>query len=262
MSSSAPAYENIIVTTQGKVGLITLNRPKALNALNSALIAELGAAIRAFDKNSDVSVVVLTGADKAFAAGADIKEMKDKSFMECFKQDFISNWGDIAKSRKPVIAAVNGFALGGGCEVAMMCDIIYCGDNAVFGQPEITIGTIPGGGGTQRLIREIGKSRSMEMILSGEQISAPEALRLGLVSKVFAPEETLPAALKLAQKIARYSQPSLITAKEAVNNAYDMGLQQGLKAEIRAFWSTFATADQKEGMGAFAEKRKPEFKDE
>eukprot|EP00918_Siedleckia_nematoides_P009159 GHVU01020027.1.p2 GENE.GHVU01020027.1~~GHVU01020027.1.p2 ORF type:complete len:237 (-),score=55.85 GHVU01020027.1:29-685(-) len=211
------------------------------------------------DADPGISALVLTGSEKAFAAGADIKEMAPKSYMDNFLGNWLSNWGVIGKTRKPVIAAVNGYALGGGCEVAMMCDIIYAGENARFGQPEITIGTIPGGGGTQRLIREIGKGRAMEMILTGEQIDAAEALRLGLVARVFPPAETVDAAVKTAAKMASFSLPHLMMAKEAVNQAYEVGLQQGLQGELRAFWGTFATDDQKEGMSAFAEKRKPSF---
>mmetsp|Transcript_38588 Transcript_38588/g.60202 ORF Transcript_38588/g.60202 Transcript_38588/m.60202 type:complete len:207 (-) Transcript_38588:135-755(-) len=206
--------------------------------------------------------MVLTGSEKAFAAGADIKEMASKKFADVFKNAWVANWGNIGRARKPIVAAVNGFALGGGCEMAMMCDIIYAGENAKFGQPEITIGTIPGGGGTQRLIRVVGKSRAMEMILTGDQIDAKEALSLGLVSKVYPVEETLPKAIECAEKIASFSQPAVMIAKEATNMAYETGMQQGLFYELRAFWSTFATHDQKEGMGAFAEKRKPVFKDE
>jgi len=260
--STTPLYKDILVETKGKVGVITLNRPKALNALNSNLINEVSDALEKFDANPAVNAVVLTGSEKSFAAGADIKEMANKPFIECLKANFVGSWHAIGKARKPIIAAVNGFAFGGGCEVAMMCDIIYAGDNAKFGQPEITIGTIPGAGGTQRLIRSIGKSRAMEMILTGEQIDAQEALRLGLVSKVFPKGETLAKAIETAEKIASFSQPHTMLAKEAVNQANELGLQQGLQYEQRAFWSTFATADQKEGMGAFVEKRKPDYKNE
>lgn len=260
--TATPLYKDILTETRGKVGLITLNRPKALNALNSNVIAELTDALQKFDANPHISAVVLTGSEKSFAAGADIKEMAGKDFMECMKSNFVSNWGSIGNARKPVIAAVNGFAFGGGCEVAMMCDIIYAGDNAIFSQPEISIGTIPGGGGTQRLAKAIGKSRAMEMILTGEKIDAAEALRLGLVSKVFPASETLNKALETAEKIASFSSPHTIIAKEAINQSYELGLQQGLLYEIRSFWSTFGTKDKMEGMKAFVEKRKPEFKNE
>ncbi|EKX41580.1 hypothetical protein GUITHDRAFT_88345 [Guillardia theta CCMP2712] len=256
------SYNNILVEKRGKVALLTLNRPKALNALNSELMNELQDAMSTLDTDSGVGAFVLTGSEKAFAAGADIKEMSSKTFVDTYKGNWLSNWGSISRLRKPIIAAVNGYALGGGCEVAMMCDIIYAGDNARFGQPEITIGTIPGGGGTQRLIRAIGKARAMEMILTGEQMTAEEALRSGLVAKVFPKEETVAKAIETAEKISSFSQNHVIMAKEAVNQAYEVGLQQGLLFELRSFWTTFATEDQKEGMAAFIEKRKPNFRDQ
>ena len=228
-ASAQGQYDNILVEKRDKVALITLHRPKALNALNSALINDLSHAMASLDADPAVSALVLTGSEKAFAAGADIKEMAPKSYMDNFLGNWLSNWGVISKTRKPVIAAVNGYALGGGCEVAMMCDLIYAGDNARFGQPEITIGTIPGGGGTQRLIREIGKSRAMEMILTGEQMDAAEAHRRGLVAKIFPPGETVEEAMKTAAKMAAHSLPHLMMAKQAVNDAYEVGLLQGLQ---------------------------------
>jgi len=260
--ATSASYKNILVEKRGKVALLTLNRPKALNALNSELMGELQDAMTNLDADTGIGAFVLTGSEKAFAAGADIKEMSSKSFVDTYKGNWLSNWSSISRLRKPVIAAVNGYALGGGCEVAMMCDIIYAGDNARFGQPEITIGTIPGGGGTQRLIRAIGKARAMEMILTGDQMTAEEALKTGLVAKVFPKEETVAKAVECAEKISSFSQNHVIMAKEAVNQAYEVGLQQGLLFELRAFWSTFATEDQKEGMAAFIEKRKPNFRDQ
>jgi len=235
---------------------------QALNALCDALMVEVNAAAKDFDKDASVGAIVLHGSDRAFAAGADIKEMAGKTYMECFKNNMFASWGDVAKTSKPTIAAVNGFALGGGCELAMMCDIIIAGENAQFGQPEVTIGTIPGGGGTQRLIRAVGKSKAMEMILTGDRMGAQEAKECGLVSRVVPVEETVPQALALGEKIASLSQPIIAMAKEATNAAYEGSLEQGLVFERRLFHSSFATHDQKEGMGAFAEKRKAEFKHE
>lgn len=254
------AYENIITEIRGGVGLITLNRPKALNALNAALIAELGQALDGFEADDEIGAVVLTGSEKAFAAGADIKEMAEKTFMEAFGENFIESWQRLSKSRKPVIAAVNGYALGGGCEIAMMCDFILAGENAKFGQPEINIGTIPGSGGSQRLTRYVGKSKAMEMCLTGRMMDAAEAERSGLVSRVLPPEELVGEAVKVAQTIADKSRPMVLMAKEAVNQAYETTLAQGILFERRLFHATFATEDQKEGMAAFAEKRQPEFK--
>lgn len=256
------SYSNILTETRGKVAIITLNRPKALNALNGALIVELVDALEKFDKDPGCSAIVLTGSTKAFAAGADIKEMASKTFIECFKSRFIENWGGVSATRKPIIAAVNGFALGGGCELAMMCDIIYAGDNASFAQPEIKLGVIPGGGGTQRLVRAVGKSKAMELILTGDTMTAQEALAHGLVAKVFPADQTLDQAIAVATRIAAMSQPATIMAKEAVNQAFELSLQQGLRNEVRTFWTLFGTKDQKEGMAAFAEKRKPNFTDE
>ena len=253
-------FETLLVETRGRVGLITLNRPKALNALNAALIRELGQALDAFEADPAVGAVVLTGSDKAFAAGADIKEMAAKTYMQAYVEDFITNgWERITTCRKPVIAAVAGFALGGGCEVAMMCDFILAADTAKFGQPEITIGTIPGAGGTQRLTRAVGKAKAMEMVLTGRMMAADEAERAGLVARVVPAAELLDEALKVADKIAALSRPLVMMAKEAVNAAFEMPLAQGIRFERRLFQSIFATEDQKEGMAAFAEKRPPVF---
>jgi enoyl-CoA hydratase len=255
------AYENILVETRGRVGLITLNRPKALNALNAALIADLGKALDAFEADDGIGAIVLTGSERAFAAGADIKEMAGKSYMDVYLADFITRgWERITTCRKPIVAAVAGHALGGGCEVAMMCDFIIAADNARFGQPEITIGTIPGAGGTQRLPRYVGKSKAMEMCLTGRIMDAAEAERSGLVSRVVPLADLLPEALKAADKIAALSRPLTMMAKEAVNRAYETTLAEGVRFERRLFHSTFATEDQKEGMAAFVEKRQPQFK--
>ena len=254
------AYENIIVETRGSVGLITLNRPKAMNALNAPLMAELAAALDGLEDDDAIGAMVITGSDKAFAAGADIKEMKDKSFMDAFLADFLTRgWERTASCRKPVIAAVAGFALGGGCELAMMCDIIIAGDNAQFGQPEISIGAIPGLGGTQRLVRAIGKSKAMEMCLTGRMMSAEEAERAGLVSRVVPAGELEAEAMKTAETIASKSLPIVMMAKEAVNRAFETTLSEGIRFERRMFHATFSTADQKEGMAAFAEKREAKF---
>jgi enoyl-CoA hydratase len=254
-------YQNILVETRGAVGLITLNRPQALNALCDALIRELGTALDAFEKDAATGAVVLTGSEKAFAAGADIKEMAGKTFVECYIEDFITNgWERITTCRKPIIAAVAGFALGGGCEVAMMCDTILAAESAKFGQPEITLAIIPGSGGTQRLTRAVGKAKAMEMILSGRMIDAVEAERCGLVSRVVANDKLLEEALKLADKIATQSRPAVLAAKEAVNRAFESSLAEGVRFERRLFHALFSTEDQKEGMAAFVEKRKPQFK--
>ncbi|MBI3507517.1 MAG: enoyl-CoA hydratase [Proteobacteria bacterium] len=255
------AYENILVETKGKVGLVTLNRPKALNALCAALIVELGQALDAFEADDNVGCIVLTGSERAFAAGADIKEMASKTYMDVYLADFITNgWERVTKCRKPVVAAVAGFALGGGCEVAMMCDFILAADTAKFGQPEITIGTIPGSGGTQRLTRFVGKSKAMEMCLTGRMMDAAEAERAGLVSRVVPAAELMAEALKVAEKIAGLSRPAVMMAKDAVNRAYETTLSEGVHFERRLFHSTFATEDQKEGMAAFVEKRPPAWK--
>ncbi|HXR87762.1 MAG TPA: enoyl-CoA hydratase [Stellaceae bacterium] len=254
-------YQNILVETRGAVGLITLNRPQALNALCDALIRELGAALDAFENDSAIGAIVLTGSDKAFAAGADIKEMAGKTFVECYIEDFITDgWERITTCRKPIVAAVAGFALGGGCEVAMMCDTILAAESAKFGQPEITLAIIPGSGGTQRLTRAVGKAKAMEMILSGRMIDAVEAERCGLVSRVVANDKLLDEAMKLADKIAAQSRPAVLAAKEAVNRAFESSLAEGVRFERRLFHALFSTEDQKEGMAAFVEKRKPQFK--
>ncbi len=254
------AYENIIAEKKGRVGLITLNRAKALNALNAALIAELEQALDSFEADDEVGAIVITGNDKAFAAGADIKEMQDKTFVDAYLGDFITrDWERIAACRKPVIAAVAGYALGGGCEIAMMCDFILAADNARFGQPEITLGTMPGAGGTQRLARLAGKSKAMEMCLTGRMMDAEEAERIGLVSRIVPVAELVEEALKTAETIAGMSRPAVLMTKEAVNRAYETTLSEGIRFERRLFHATFATEDQKEGMAAFTEKRQPRF---
>jgi enoyl-CoA hydratase len=255
------AYTNILVETRGPVGLITLNRPQALNALCRALVRELGQALDGFEADEAIGAVVLTGSAKAFAAGADIKEMASRSFMDVYLSDFITDgWERVSTCRKPIVAAVAGFALGGGCEVAMMCDTIIAADTAKFGQPEIGLGVIPGSGGTQRLTRFVGKAKAMDMVLSGRMMDAAEAERSGLVSRVVPAEQLLEEALKLATKIAEMSRPAVLMAKEAVNRAYETTLAEGVRFERRLFHSLFATEDQKEGMAAFVEKRKPRFK--
>lgn len=254
------AYENIIAEKKGRVGLITLNRAKALNALNAALIAELEHALDSFEADDGVGAMVITGNDKAFAAGADIKEMQDKTFIDAYLDDFITrDWERIAACRKPVIAAVAGYALGGGCEIAMMCDFILAADNARFGQPEITLGTMPGAGGTQRLARLAGKSKAMEMCLTGRMMDAEEAERIGLVSRIVPVAGLVEEALKTAETIAGMSRPAVLMIKEAVNRAYETSLSEGIRFERRLFHATFATEDQKEGMAAFAGKRQPKF---
>jgi enoyl-CoA hydratase len=255
-------FENIIVERKGNVGVITLNRPKALNALSAKLTEELQSALIELDSDKEIGCMIITGSEKAFAAGADIKEMQSKTYMDAYLNDFITvAWEHISKIRKPIIAAVSGYALGGGCEIAMMCDFIIAADNAKFGQPEITIGTIPGAGGTQRLTRFVGKSKAMEMCLTGRMMDAEEAERSGLVSRVVPLTELMDEALKVASRIGELSMPSVLMAKESVNKAYEMTLSEGVKFERRLFHSTFATEDQKEGMAAFSEKRKPNFKD-
>ena len=255
------AYENIIVETKGRVGLITLNRPKALNALNPELIGELAEALDVFEGDENIGAIVLTGSEKAFAAGADIKAMKDNTFATNSMTNFISEgWERVTTCRKPVIAAVAGYALGGGCEVAMMCDFILAADTAKFGQPEVTIGTIPGAGGTQRLTRLVGKSKAMEMCLSGRMMDAEEAERSGLVSRIIPADDLVEEAVKTAEAIAKLSMPIVMMAKEAVNSAYETSLAEGVHFERRLFHATFSTEDQKEGMAAFAEKRQPAFK--
>jgi enoyl-CoA hydratase len=254
-------YEHILTEKKDGVGVVTLNRPKALNALCAALIEELGRALDDMEADDAIGCVVLTGSEKAFAAGADIKEMAGKTYMEAYLQDFITKgWERITTCRKPVIAAVSGYALGGGCEVAMMCDFIIAAENAKFGQPEITIGTIPGAGGTQRLTRFVGKSKAMEMCLTGRLMDAAEAERAGLVSRVVPTEELMADAMKTAEQIAGLSRPIVLMAKDSVNRAYETTLAEGIRYERRLFHSTFATEDQKEGMAAFAEKRTPKWK--
>ncbi len=254
------SYEMILVETRGPVGLITLNRPQALNALCAQLMAELSAALDKFEADDGIGCMVITGSEKAFAAGADIKEMKDKSYIDVYSADFITaSWERVTRCRKPVIAAVAGYALGGGCELAMMCDFILAADNAKFGQPEINLGTIPGAGGTQRLTRFVGKSKAMEMCLTARMMDAAEAERSGLVSRIIPKEQLLDEAVKTATRIAELSRPVVMIAKEAVNRAYETTLSEGVRFERRVFHSTFAFDDQKEGMAAFAEKRKPSF---
>jgi enoyl-CoA hydratase len=255
------AYENIVVETRGRVGLLVLNRPKALNALSPELMRELSRALTAFDADAGIGCIVITGNEKAFAAGADIKAMRDWGYMDVYLSDYItSEWETITRVRKPVIAAVAGFALGGGCELAMMCDFILAADTAKFGQPEINLGVIPGAGGTQRLPRFVGKSKAMEMALTGRMMDAHEAERCGLVSRVVPVSELVEEAVKTAQKIAELSLPALMMAKESVNRAFETTLAEGVRFERRLFHSLFAIEDQKEGMAAFVEKRKPQFK--
>ncbi len=256
---AAMNYETIIVETRGKVGLIRLNRPQALNALNSALERELEAALDAFEADAAIGCMVITGSGKAFAAGADIKEMADKSFAEAFLGEFVSSWDRVAHMRKPVIAAVAGFALGGGCELAMQCDLIIAADNAKFGQPEIKLGVIPGIGGTQRLTRAVGKAKAMDLILTGRMMDAQEAERSGLVARIVPLASLVEEAVKIAETIASMSLPSVLAAKEAVNRAFETSLAEGVRFERRVFHSLFATADQKEGMAAFIAKRPPKF---
>jgi enoyl-CoA hydratase len=254
-------YGMILVETQGRVGVIRLNRPQALNALCDRLMDELGQALLAFDADGAVGAIVLTGSEKAFAAGADIKEMRDRTYPAVYRDDWIGQkWETVLRVRKPVIAAVAGFALGGGCELAMMCDIILAAENAKFGQPEINLGVIPGAGGTQRLTRAVGKSKAMEMILTGRMMDAAEAERSNLVARVVPTEQLLAEAVKLGERIASLSAPSVAMAKEAVNVAHETTLREGVRFERRLFLSLFATEDQKEGMAAFAEKRKPNFR--
>ena len=254
------AYENIIVETRGHVGLVTLNRPNALNALNSALINELNAALEGFDRDETIGCTVITGNDKAFAAGADVKEMADKTYVDAYLGKFLSGWSGLADARKPIIAAVSGFCLGGGCELALMCDFIIASDTARFGTPEITLGIMPGAGGTQRLPRFIGKAKAMDMVLTGRMMDAAEAERCGLVARIVSPERLVDEALAAAEKIASYSQPIVMMAKETLNRAFETTLEEGVRFERRLFLSMFATEDQKEGMAAFIEKRKPAFR--
>jgi len=263
--SSTPSYEYIKVEKVGEkqnVALITLNRPKALNALCNGLMTEVSQAIDKFESDDCVGAIVITGSDKAFAAGADIKEMQNNTYSKCLSGNFLSHWNHVADCRKPVIAAVNGYALGGGCELAMMCDIIYAGETAKFGQPEILLGTIPGAGGTQRLPRYVGKSKAMEIVLTGSQITAVEAEKMGLVSKIFPVSDLVKQAIKLGEKISQNSPLIVAMCKESVNVAYESTLKEGLRFEKRFFHGTFATKDRKEGMSAFVEKRPPTFTNE
>ncbi len=255
------AYECIKLDREGAVGVVTLDRPKALNALNNQLMNELADALTALEVDEAIGAIVITGSEKAFAAGADIKEMQSKSYMDVFMDDFITaNWERAASCRKPLIAAVAGYALGGGCELAMMCDFIIAADTAKFGQPEIKLGVIPGAGGTQRLTRFVGKSKAMDMVLTGRNMDAAEAERAGLVSRVVPADDLMDEAMKAAKTIAGLSRPAVMIAKEAVNRAYETTLAEGVRFERRVFHSLFATEDQKEGMAAFAEKRSPQFK--
>jgi len=255
------SYENILVETRGRVGLITLNRPKALNALNDALMDELGAALLALDADANIGAIVLTGSEKAFAAGADIAVMARYDFATVYKNEYISrNWETLRRVRKPVIAAVAGYALGGGCEVAMMCDIILAADTAKFGQPEIKLGTMPGAGGTQRLPRAVSKAKAMDLCLTARIMGAEEAERAGLVSRVIPADKLLNEAIQTAETIAGFSLPTVMMIKESINAAYETSLTEGVHLERRLFHATFATEDQKEGMQAFLEKRAPGFK--
>jgi enoyl-CoA hydratase len=253
-------YETILVETRGNVGLITLNRPKALNALNAVLIDELGQAVGTMDENPKIGCIVLTGTEKAFAAGADIKEMAALDSVEAFLRDYGSALDRLARVRKPIVAAVAGYCLGGGCELAMICDIIIAADSAKFGQPEITLGVIPGMGGTQRLPRLIGKSKAMDLILTGRMMDAAEAERCGLLSRIVPADDLLDEAMRVAEKIADLSLPAVMMAKEAVNRALEIGLSEGILFERRLFHAVFATEDQTEGMAAFVEKRTPQFR--
>jgi enoyl-CoA hydratase len=254
------AYETILVETRGKVALVTLNRPKALNALNAAVLADLLAALKGFDADPAIAASVITGSERAFAAGADIKEMASMDYVDAYLDDTFSGWEEFARTRKPVIAAVAGYALGGGCELAMMCDFIVAADTAKFGQPEITLGVMPGMGGSQRLARFVGKSKAMDMVLTGRMMDATEAERCGLVSRVVPAADLVEEALKAAAKIAEFSLPAVMMAKEAVNRSFETTLAEGLRFERRLFHSMFALEDQKEGMAAFAEKRPPRFR--
>ena len=259
--SEQGSYHNILVERRGAVGLVTLNRPQALNALNAALIAELGAALDAFEADAAIGAIVLTGHERAFAAGADVKEMADKTYVEAYREDFITRgWERVAQCRKPIVAAVAGFALGGGCEIAMMCDIVIAADTARFGQPEILLGTLPGAGGTQRLPRFIGKAKAMDLCLTGRMMDAAEAERAGLVSRIVPAADLLAEALKVAERICEMSTPIAMMVKEAVNRAFETTLAEGVRFERRVFHASFSLEDRKEGMTAFVEKRKAEFK--
>jgi len=261
--SDTAGYQNILVERRDAVGIVTLNRPAALNALNAALIEELASALDELEADAAIGAIVLTGNEKAFAAGADVKEMVEKTYPEIYCEDFITKgWERLTQCRKPVIAAVAGFALGGGCEIAMMCDIVIAADTAKFGQPEITLGTIPGAGGTQRLTRFIGKAKAMDLCLTGRMMDAAEAERAGLVSRIVPAAELLAEAVKVAERVAQMSRPVAMMVKESVNRAYETTLAEGVRFERRLFHSTFAVADRKEGMTAFIEKRKPTFRNQ
>jgi enoyl-CoA hydratase len=261
VEDNVTAYQNIKTETKGRVGIIRLDRPKALNALCAELVRELGQALDAFEADPGIGCMVLTGSDKAFAAGADIKEMKDQTYQDVFLKDFITvGWEKVSQVRKPIIAAVAGYALGGGCEMAMMCDFIIAADTAKFGQPEITLGTIPGAGGTQRLPRFVGKSKAMDLVLTGRMMDAAEAERCGLVSRVVPLADLLADAIATAEKIAAMSLPATMVAKEAVNRAFETTLSEGVRFERRTFHATFGFDDRAEGMAAFADKRKPAWK--
>jgi enoyl-CoA hydratase len=259
--SEKSSYQNILVERRGAVGIITLNRPAALNALNAALIGELAGALDDLEGDAAIGAILLTGNEKAFAAGADVKEMVSKSYPEIYREDFITRgWERVSQCRKPVIAAVAGFALGGGCEIAMMCDIVIAADTARFGQPEISLGTIPGAGGTQRLTRFVGKAKAMDLCLTGRMMDAAEAERAGLVSRIVPAAELLSEAVKTAERVAAMSRPVAMMVKESVNRAFETTLAEGVRFERRLFHSTFAIEDRKEGMAAFIEKRKPTFR--
>ncbi len=252
-------YETLLTETRGPVALVTLNRPKALNALNSTVMTELTDVLSAFDKDDSLGAMVLTGSEKAFAAGADIKEMQAIDFVDAYLSDFISGWDAVASTRKPIIAAVSGFALGGGCELAMMCDFIIASETAKFGQPEITLGVMPGMGGSQRLTRAVGKAKAMDLVLTGRMMDAVEAERAGLVARIVSADRLVEEAVEAAARIATFSRAAVLMSKEAVNRSFEATLNEGLRFERRLFHSLFATADQKEGMAAFVEKRSPRF---
>jgi len=253
------SYDNILVSVDGAVGVITLNRPDAMNALNVAMSIDINAALDVFEADDNIGAIVLTGSEKAFAAGADIKQMSTQHYLDTMDQGFLGDWDRLTRCRKPLLAAVNGYALGGGCEVAMMCDTLYAGDNARFGQPEINLGVIPGLGGTQRLTRLVGKAKAMDMVLTGRMMNAEEAERAGLVARVFAKDELLSEVIAIAQTMAKRSLPALRLAKDAVNMALNTSLEQGAQWERQSFYSLFGTHGQREGMQAFIEKREPEF---
>ena len=256
------SHETINVEKKGRVGIIEIHRPQALNALNATVVREVVAAIVAYEEDPGIGCIILTGSEKAFAAGADIKEMADKSFMDAFMSDFATDWERVTRVRKPIIAAVAGYALGGGCEVAMLCDLIIAADNAKFGQPEIKLGVIPGIGGTQRLTRAVGKAKAMDLVLTGRTMDAQEAERSGLVARVVPADKLMEEAMKVAQTIASMSLPVVMVAKESVNRAFEVSLSEGVRFERRVFHSLFATRDQKEGMAAFVAKRAPKFQHE